>query len=306
MNNQVNHRLRAERHRLQAQFWGNNPNDEQLRQAEDWRRWRFNHINIQDNGQVFNGHNLIGTLIPSGRHTQDIFDPLRNAVEEFYARDRGSAWARAANGGVDPPHNIKSESDSEAADLGSDNGSDLESYVEDDMEGLVGAPNPPEEELQDSDEDERFRPPSPFRVQAGRLSPASLASLQALQEQDEDMRFASLQRMESETQRLERCQYLNQLLRRKIELDFQYARQEFERRSSLQFLPTDAAYAERVRRRLETACSAYYNEYSLDLEYFRTNSRAAIELSPHVHMQENIFNSRIKSFDWWFNMDTAN
>ena len=232
-------------------------------------------------------------------------------MEEFYARERTDAWAlsaaRAANGGADPPHNIQSESHSDlGSDHGSDNGSDLESYVEDDMEGLFGPPSPPEEESQDSDEDERFRPPSPFRVQAGRLSPASLASLQALQEQDEDMRFASLQRMESETQRLERCQYLNQLLRRKIELDFQYTRQEYERRSSLQFLPTDAAYAERVRRRLETACSAYYNEYSLDLEYFRTNSRAAIELSPHVNMQENIFNSRIQSFDWWFNMDTAN
>ena len=51
MNNQVNCRP----------FWGPVPDQPDAP------------VRIQDNGQVFNGHNLIGILIPSGRYTQGIY-----------------------------------------------------------------------------------------------------------------------------------------------------------------------------------------------------------------------------------------
>ena len=287
-------------------FWGQNPLPWQGARAVARTRATYDHIRIEDNGQVFKGDDLVGTLIPFGRYTQDLFDPLRNAVEQFYARERGESWKRAAhravNDGADPPHDIQVEASDSSLD--SDDTS---------LDGLVGPPQPAAED--DSEEEmsreivltNNPRPPTPPRNQNHRLlSPVSFASLRAHQEADEDMRFDSMQRMSSENYRVARCQYLNQLLRRKIELDFEFTKMEYEHRSSLQFQRPDAAYSENVRRRIETACSNYYNEHSLDLNFYRRNVIHPVALPPEVNFHENIFDSGVKSFDWWFDLATMN
>ena len=102
--------------------------------------------------------------------------------------------------------------------------------------------------------------------------------------------------------RWERCEYLNRLLSRKLDLDFDIAWAEFKAKSNSFICPPSRYYKDSLFERLQKACSDYYDRYCLEAEYLVHNEHEPIELDINIDWSTTIFHQ--KTFDWWFDLRT--
>ena len=102
--------------------------------------------------------------------------------------------------------------------------------------------------------------------------------------------------------RWERCQYLNRLLSRKLDLDFDVAWKQFKVKGATFPFPPSSDYKDAVYERLQKACSDYYDRYCLEAEYLVPNEKEPIESNIEIDWSTTIFHK--KGFDWWFDLRT--
>ena len=74
----------------------------------------------------------------------------------------------------------------------------------------------------------------------------------------QDQQFQALQDLDTHRRIGNRVTYLNRLLVRKLELDFDEAWREFQRRSDLQYAPPSPEYCDAVHERLQRGCCSFY------------------------------------------------
>ena len=100
--------------------------------------------------------------------------------------------------------------------------------------------------------------------------------------------------------RIERCEYLNKLLSRKLDLDFEIAWKEFNLRGDELAYQPSPFYEDLVFETLKKACDKIYDHYCLESEYFRLNEHLPIELDIDIDWTTTFFHEL--GFDWWFDI----
>ena len=101
--------------------------------------------------------------------------------------------------------------------------------------------------------------------------------------------------------RLERCKYLNKLLTRKLDLDFDIAWKEFNLKRVDLVYPVSPDYEDSVLEVLQKACSNFYDYYCLESEYYRLNEHLPFELDIDIDWTTIFFHKL--GFDWWFDIN---
>ena len=101
--------------------------------------------------------------------------------------------------------------------------------------------------------------------------------------------------------RIERCEYLNRLLSRKLDLDFDLAWKEFNHRRIFESrYPKSTHYEDSVYDALQRACTKFYNYFSIEEEYYIVNEHEPIELNISIDWAATIFDDL--GYDWWFDI----
>ena len=101
--------------------------------------------------------------------------------------------------------------------------------------------------------------------------------------------------------RLERCEYLNRLLSRKLDIDFDIAWKAFKIRSSELIFPPSIEYKDFVYDNLQKACADFYDYFSIEEEYYIVNEHEPIELNINIDWGATIFDDL--GYDWWFDIN---
>ena len=102
--------------------------------------------------------------------------------------------------------------------------------------------------------------------------------------------------------RIERCEYLNRLLSRKLDLDFNLAWREFNHRRIFESrYPISTHYEDSVYDALQRACTKFYNYFSIEEEYYIVNEHEPIELNINIDWGATIFDDL--GYDWWFDIN---
>ena len=100
--------------------------------------------------------------------------------------------------------------------------------------------------------------------------------------------------------RFERCEHLNKLLSRKLDLDFEIAWKEFNLRGDALAYQPSSYYKDLIFAVLQKACDKFYDYYCLEAEYLVHNEHLPIELHINIDWSVTIFHEL--GFDWWFDI----